>query len=168
MNFFPGKEEKKKEQLVEETIVKKYNSYYRLAYSYVHNEADAEDIVQNTAYNALRASRTLKNPEFVETWVYRILLNEIFRLRKRPDNFSYEEFMERTGNEGESVEDTYEDVDLMRVIDNLPEKDKLIVELRYFEEKKLEEIGLILDENVNTVKSRLYRSLKKMRIMLEE
>ncbi len=168
MNFFPGKEEKKKEQLVEETIVKKYNSYYRLAYSYVHNEADAEDIVQNTAYNALRASKTLKNSEFVETWIYRILLNEIFRLRKRPDNFSYEEFMERTGNEGESVEDTYEDVDLMRVIDNLPEKDKLVVELRYFEDKKLEEIGLILDENVNTVKSRLYRSLKKMRIMLEE
>ncbi len=44
MNFFPGKEEKKKEQLVEETILKKYNSYYRLAYSYVHSESDAEDI----------------------------------------------------------------------------------------------------------------------------
>ena len=50
MNFFPGKDEKKKEQLVEETILKKYNSYYRLAYSYVHKESDAEDIVQNTAY----------------------------------------------------------------------------------------------------------------------
>lgn len=167
MNFFPGKEEKKKEQLVEETILKKYNSYYRLAYSYVHSESDAEDIVQNTAYKALRACRELRQPEYVETWLYRILLNEIFRVLKQPENFSYEEFVEKTGNEGESVEDVYEDIDLKRVIDSLPEKDKMVVELRFFEDKKLEDIAFVLEENVNTVKSRLYRSLKKMRIMLE-
>lgn len=168
MNFFPGKEEKKKEQLVEETILKKYNSYYRLAYSFVHKESDAEDIVQNMAYNALRAAGDLRNPEYVETWIYRILMNEIFKLQKRPESFSYEEYIEKTGNEGESVEDTYEDVDLMRTLDELPEKDKLLVELRFFEDRTLEDIALILGENVNTVKSRLYRSLKKLRIMLEE
>lgn len=168
MNFFPGKEEKKKEQLVEETILKKYNSYYRLAYSFVHKESDAEDIVQNMAYNALRAAGDLRNPEYVETWIYRILMNEIFKLQKRPESFSYEEYIEKTGNEGESVEDIYEDVDLMRTLDELPEKDKLLVELRFFEDRTLEDIALILGENVNTVKSRLYRSLKKLRIMLEE
>ena len=49
--FFHGKS---KEKLVEETILEKYNQYYRLAFSYVHNEADANDIVQNMAYRALR------------------------------------------------------------------------------------------------------------------
>lgn len=168
MSFFPGNSEKKKEQLVEETILKKYNSYYRLACSYVHKESDAEDIVQNAAYHALRASGNLRNPEYVETWLYRILMNEIFKHLKRPENFSYDELIEKGGSEGKGVEDSYEDVDLMRVLDNLPEKDKLVVELRYFEDRKLEDIALILEENVNTVKSRLYRSLKKMRIMLEE
>ena len=66
------------------------------------------------------------------------------------------------------MEDVYENVDLQRVINSLPEKDKLVVELRFFEDKKLEDIALVLDENVNTVKSRLYRSLKKMRSMLEK
>ena len=168
MNFFPGKDEKKKEQLVEETILKNYNSYYRLAYSFVHKESDAEDIVQNTSYHALRAARDLRNPEYVETWIYRILMNEIFKLQKRPENFSYEEYIEKTGNEGESVEDAYEDVDLMRTLNGLPAKDKLLVELRFFEDRTLEDIALVLGENVNTVKSRLYRSLKKLRIMLEE
>ena len=168
MNFFPGKDEKKKEQLVEETILKKYDYFYRLAYSFVHKESDAEDIVQNMAYNALRAAGNLRQPEYVETWLYRILRNEVNKMMERPENLSYEEFAEKTGNEGESVEDTYEDVDLMKVVDKLPEKDKLVVELRYFEEMKLEDIALVLEENVNTVKSRLYRSLKKMRIMLEE
>ncbi|MBP3576767.1 MAG: RNA polymerase subunit sigma-24, partial [Lachnospiraceae bacterium] len=46
--------------------------------------------------------------------------------------------------------------------------DKLVIELRFFEDKKLEEIALVLEENVSTVKSRLYRSLKKMRVMLED
>lgn len=168
MSFFSESEERKKEKLVEKTILANYNSYYRLAYSYVHKELDAEDIVQNMAYNALKASKNLRNPEYVETWLYRILLNEIFRMLKQPENLSYEEILENTGNEMESVEDHYEEIDLLRVLDSLPPKDKLVVELRFFEDKKLEDISLILKENVNTVKSRLYRSLKKMRILLEE
>lgn len=167
MNFFPEHEERKKEQLVENIILTNYNSYYRLAYSYVHKEQDAEDIVQNMAYNALRASKNLRHPEYVETWLYRILLNEVFRVLKQPENLSYEELQETTGME-KSTEDQYEDIDLLRVLDSLTEKDKLVVELRYFEDKKLEDISTILEENINTIKSRLYRSLKKMRILLDE
>ena len=48
----------------------------------------------------------------------------------------------------------------------LEEKDKAIIILKYFEDKKLEEIAYILDENVNTIKSRLYRSMKKLRSTL--
>lgn len=132
MSFFPENEERKKEKLVENTILTNYNSYYRLAYSYVHKELDAEDIVQNMAYNALKASKNLRNPEYVETWLYRILLNEIFRMLKQPENLSYEELLGNTGNEMESVEDHYEEIDLLRVLDSLPPKDKLVVELRFF------------------------------------
>ena len=42
------------------------------------------------------------------------------------------------------------------------------MELRYFEDLKLEEIAVALDENLSTVKSRLYRTLRKLRIALEE
>ncbi len=44
----------------------------------------------------------------------------------------------------------------------------MIVELKYFEDLKLDEIAGILELNVNTVKSRLYRCLKKLRLSLEE
>lgn len=163
--FFHGKD---KERLVEETILEKYDQYYRLAFSYVHNEADANDIVQNMAYRALRGSKSLKNPEYVQTWLYQILINETFRVLKQPKPFSYEEVVEETGNEGEGREDVYCDIDLQRALDELADQDKLVVELRYFEDMKLEDIAAILDENVNTVKSRLYRSLKKLRGILEE
>lgn len=158
---------KSKEEIVEEVILEQYNQYYRLAYSYVHNEADAEDIVQNGTYKALRGSKDLRSPEYAKTWVYRIMLNEIFAFVRRPKTESYEKLQEEMGVELEQVEDTYEDIDLQRALESLPEQDKAIVILKFFEGKKLEEIAEILNENVSTVKSRLYRSMKKLRIKLE-
>lgn len=113
----------------------------------------------------MRGSHTLKTPEYAGTWVYRIMLNECYScLRQRKYGFSScEELQEETGNEVGGREDTYADVDLQRALDGLPPQDKAIVLLKYFEDKTLEEIAEILDENVNTVKSRLYRSLKKLR-----
>ena len=59
-------------------------------------------------------------------------------------------------------------MDLQRAIDALPERDKAIIVLKYFEDMKLEEIAQILDENISTIKSRLYRCMKKLRSGLQE
>ena len=165
MKFFSGKDtDKEKEKKVEEIILQNYDSYYRLAYSYVHNEADAGDIVQNGAYRAIRSSHKLKKDEYAATWVYRIMLNEIFRLckEKKTEVVSLDEIPVEPGSE-----DVYGNMDLQRALNLLSPKDKAIVELRFFEDRKIEEIAQILDENVSTVKSRLYRSMKKLRIELE-
>lgn len=158
---------KKKEELIEAIILEQYNQYYRLAYSYVHNDADACDIVQNGAYKALRSSHTLKNPEFAKTWVYRIMLNEVFNFLKQPQMESYE-YMQKIQGAEEAREDAYMDFDLQDALDMLPIQDKAIVTMKYFEDKKIEEIADILNENVNTIKSKLYRSMKKLRIQLTD
>ena len=163
---FGGK--KTNEKIVEDIIIEQYNQYYRLAYSYVHNEADAEDIVQNGAYKALRNSRTLRNSEYAKTWVYRIMLNECFRYLKQPKNVSYEALQEEQGFELGQTEDSYLDVDLQKALDSLGDKDKAIIIMKYFEDKKLEEIAEVLEENLSTVKSRLYRSIKKLQEILSD
>lgn len=167
VSYKSGKNKKDiKKDLIEQTILEKYNQYYRLAYSYVHNETDAFDIVQNGAYKALRGSQTLKNPEYTETWVYRIMLNECFRHLKQPRNISYEYMQSKMGAELSYTEDNCGRVDLKRALDSLPQQDKAVVILRFFEDMKLEEIADILDENISTVKSRLYRSMRKLRGVL--
>ena len=45
MNYFLNRKEKSNKELIEQIILEKYNQYYRLAYSYVHNDADACDIM---------------------------------------------------------------------------------------------------------------------------
>lgn len=167
MYLFKGKERSNR-ALIEQIILEKYNQYYRLAYSYVHNGADAADIVQNGAYKAIRSSHTLKQPEYAQTWIYRIMLNECFQCLKQSEFLSYEDVRENDGNQIGYVQDNYTDVDLERALDELPDKDKAVVILRYFEDKKLEEIADILDENLSTIKSRLYRSMKKLRGILSD
>lgn len=168
MHFFPGKRDKENKGLIEQIILKNYNKYYRLAYSYVHNEDDACDIVQSGAYKALRGSHTLHQPEYAETWVYRIMMNESFRYLKKPQFLSYEAVCEESGTEAGAAEDRYADMDLRRALDGLPRKDKAVVIMKYYEDMKLEEIAGVLEENVNTVKSRLYRSLRKLREALSD
>lgn len=153
----------RKEQQIEKLLLENYNRYYRLAYSYVHNEADAGDIVQNGAYKAILHSDKLKEETYAATWIYRIMLNEIFRFLKKDRPISLDEIVVEQGRE-----DSYENVDLRRALDALATEDKAVIELKYFEDMKLAEIAEILDENVNTIKSRLYRGLKKMRLELSD
>lgn len=168
MPVFPRKQEK--EQKIEQLLLENYNRYYRLAMSYVHNGADAADIVQNGAYKAILHSEKLKNIEYAETWLYRIMLNEIFRQIEKAKRFSYQEQEEdwdgSFGGLDAQMERACENADLQRALDAMTPEDKAVIELRYFEERKLDEIAVILEENVSTIKSRLYRGLKKLRLEL--
>ena len=160
MGLLPWK--KTKAKTVEDLLLTNYNQYFRLAYSYVHNDDDAGDIVQNAAYKAIKNCSQLKETQYAATWLYRIVINEIFTFYGQKKTEPLEDAEELP------QEDSYEDIDLKLALNSLPLEDKMIVELKYFEDMKLEEIAAILDLNINTVKSRLYRSLKKLRLMLEE
>ena len=148
---------------IERQLIADYQKLYRLAYSYVHNENDALDIVQESAYKAVKNSHTLKNPQYAGTWIYRIVINEsisFLRKQKQNDTVLYE-------TDGE-CEDRYSDIDLHQVLEQLEVTDKTVIVLRYFEGLQLKQIAEVLDENLSTVKSRLYRSLKKLRVSMEE
>ena len=82
------------------------------------------------------------------------MLNEIFHHLKRPDTISYEDSLIAEGKP-----DQYQDLDLRTALDSLSPEDKAIVELRYF--------ARVLNENVNTIKSRLYRSMQKLKLKME-
>lgn len=165
--IFSKKSDESKRNLVEQIILENYNQYYRLAYNYVHNEADASDIVQNGAYKSLKNSYMLKHPECAGTWIYRIMLNECFKYLKHPQMLSYEDIQEKNKTVA-VIEDKYEDIDMQRALSLLQDKDRAVIILKYFEDKKLDDIADILNENVSTVKSRLYRSLKKLRTIMSD
>lgn len=149
------------DEKIKQNIVDCYDKYYRLAYSYVHNENDALDIVQEGSYKAILYSKSLKKEEFIGTWVYRIMINESLQFIKKNKSSDalIDDFIE-------GKEDIYENIDLKRAIENLEEPEGTIIKLRFFEDMKIEQIAVILNENMNTIKSKLYRSLKVLKLSL--
>lgn len=120
------------------------------------------DIVQESAYRVIRDLDKLKERKYLSTWIYRIVINtaiDTLRKKKR-ETVSYEDI--------EIVhEDQYKEEDPLEILNVLEDKDRALVILKYLEDWKLEEISEALDMNISTVKSRLYRALKKLKGILE-
>ncbi len=147
--------------LIRKILLEHYESYYRLAYAYVHNEADAMDIVQEGAYRAMLKADTLREERFAGTWVYRIMINEAkeYLRKNRRDVGELKENLEAPAQH-------YRDMDLEEAVGKLSEMERTLIILRFYEDKQLSEIAEILEENLSTVKSRLYRTLGKLRAEL--
>lgn len=141
---------KKIEKVLHQYLLDNQAYLYRVAYSYVRNEQDALDILQEAITKALGSYSSLKNAEAIRTWFYRILAHtaiDFTRKKKRLD------FVEDTVLEALSAPttDTYEDITLHGALDSLDEISRTIVVLRFFEDFKIEDIAKILKLNINTV-----------------
>ena len=148
----------RKEAVIRSVLLENYQSYYRLAFSYVHQEADAMDIVQEGAYKAMAKAGSLRDESYAATWVYRIMINTANDYLKKYERERgiLEEDIAVSGDIGR-------DVELREAVEKLPLQEKTLIILRFYEDKSLAEIAQILQENLSTVKSRLYRTLEKLR-----
>ncbi len=153
----------KLEKYVEDYIIEYKDAIYRLAYSYVKNPEDSLDIVQESIYKVFSSIDSLKEPDHIKTWFYRIVVNtsiDFIRKRKR-EVLVDEEFLLKKDI---GHRDDYSDVDLQQALDSLPDDYRIIIILRYFEDLKIKEIAEILDQNINTIKTKLYKGLDKLKM----
>lgn len=152
-------------ELFETYIVQNLDSIYRFAYTYTRNQAEAEDVVNDSILKALKAINTLKSPEYIGTWFYRIVANTALNQYKRNKKMIYLEHDDLAVFQDNK--DDHSDLSFEQMIEILEPKYKSIVILRFFEDRTLEEISSILEENLNTVKTRLYKALKLLRLEME-
>jgi RNA polymerase sigma-70 factor (ECF subfamily) len=155
------------EKQITDYVIQYKENHYRLAFSYVKNADDALDIVQESIYKALKSKDSLKNANYIKTWFYRIVVNtaiNFLRKQKRVGVVDEESLLSLNGG----VMDNYENIDLQKALDALPASYRSVVILRYFEDLKIDEIAEVLNENVNTVKTRLYKSLEKLRLQMDD
>lgn len=153
---------KLKENKVIQYTLEYKESMYRLAYSYTKNEQDALDVVQESICKALTSLDSLKEVDYVKSWMYRIIVNTALDYLRKNKKYVYQEVLEEGG-----LYDTYENIDLKQALDKLEEPYLTIVKLRYFEDLKINEIAQILEQNENTIKTRLYTALKKLRVKIK-
>lgn len=153
---------------------------YRLALKMLHNQQDAEDILQETFIKAYQALPSFEGRSSLSTWLYRIGTNEalMYLRRKRPQQVSVEQ-----PSDQEEEQAPLEIVDwcclpegelmsaesrayLERSIDDLPESLRVVFLLRDIEGLSTREAAEVLDLTETAVKTRLSRARLKLREML--
>lgn len=165
---FPAREEnpaesRTREQRAGELIDLYGNSILRLAYSYLHNMADAEDILQETLIRYLRSAPEFESGSHEKAWLLRVASN----LSKNRIDYNKVRLSEELNEE--IAADEHEDLSFVwEAVKKLPETQCEVVHLFYQEGYSTAEIAGLLSRRESTVRSDLKRARDKLRSILKE
>ncbi|MBP7283320.1 MAG: sigma-70 family RNA polymerase sigma factor [Leptospiraceae bacterium] len=146
---------------------------FRKAKSMVKDDDDADDIVQDALIAGYKSIVNFRAEAGVYTWLYRIVINkskDLLTKRKRMveksiDDNEQQFVDERLGFE-KKLELSDESSYLIKKINQLENIYKEVLELRYFEEMSYSDIAELLECNVGTVKSRLFKAKEILKHMI--
>lgn len=134
---------------------------YRTALCYLGSEAQAIDVLDEAVYRGLCAAGKLRQEEYFDTWLTRILLNECHREQKRQGR------LVRMEAAGELTAEQLDNLPLKQALLRLPEDLKNVVVLRFFAGYTQAETAEILNIPQGTVGTRQQRALRLLRLELE-
>lgn len=157
-------EKRAQQNLQAEKILDDYgNSILRLAYSYLHNASDAEEILQDTLIQFLRAAPPFENETHKKAWLLRVAGN----LSK--NRIAYNRVRSADELNEELLAEDREDLSFVwEAVKALPVKYREVIHLFYQEGYQTAEIASLLQENEATVRSHLNRGRAKLREILKE
>jgi len=156
-------------------IVEKYSQqlYYHIRRMVISHE-DANDLVQDTFIKAYTNLDKFRFDSAIYTWIYRIGTNTCLNFldkKKRQYTFTALSFEDKLANKLES--DEYFDGDeiqkkLQKAILTLPPKQRLVFNMRYYEELKYDEISEILNTSVGGLKASYHHAVTKVEKYLKQ
>ncbi|MDB4292145.1 sigma-70 family RNA polymerase sigma factor [Maribacter sp.] len=134
----------------------------------VLNHEDADDVLQNTFIKVFRNIEGFNSDSKLYTWLYRIATNEaltFLRANSKKMGLSDRELQDKMIEnlqadvyfEGDEIQ-----MQLQKAIATLPEKQKLVFQMKYFEELKYTEISAILETSVGGLKASYHLAVKKL------
>lgn len=134
----------------------------------VENHDDANDVLQDTFIKAWSSIENFRGDAKLSTWLYKIAINEsltfIAKERKRL-NISIDDEASMLVNAIEADENIDGDklaLELRKAIARLPEKQRLVFNMRYYDEMKYEQMAEILGTSVGALKTSYHLAVKKI------
>ncbi|KGX92003.1 RNA polymerase [Pontibacillus halophilus JSM 076056 = DSM 19796] len=137
----------------------------QLAFALTKNHSDASDIVQEAFVKVYRHVESFDTSKAFKPWLYSIVMNEAKDYMRKNRKVTVvpidEEHIEAKGIES-PVEDLYEALDYLQPIH------REVIVLKYLNGFQEKEVAEILNENLNTIKSRLYKGRRQLKMLLGE
>ena len=154
-------------------LVERYMRHaYNIAYGFVNDHDDAEDITQESFVRVFQSIRTFRGDAEFSTWLYRIVMNLSLNRVKQKKKKAQREVQPLNHAiaqpERESAAPYCEDIQahIERVLHQLPTLQRAVVMLRHINGLSTKEVSGILRCSEGTVKTHLHRGLKKMKSRL--
>jgi len=156
-----------------ELLVRQYESdVFRLALSILGDQAEANEVTQETFISALRSLPSYQEKQSFKAWLYIIALNHsrshlrkrkiLERLRNTLTNIFQIERQKQISPE-ETLIQSEKEAAIWNSLNQLDERHRIVVVLRYFHELSIAEISEILSVNEGTIHSRLHNAREKLR-----
>ena len=153
-------------------------TYQRNVYGIVRKmviiHEDANDVVQNTFIKAFRNIHKFNQKSTLFTWIYRIAVNESLNFiekKKRMLSSSIDDYLEKMENyvdQSPLIDGNEIEIKLQKAILKLPTKQRLIFNLRYFDELPYEEMSKITETSVGSLKAGYHHAVKKIEEFLKQ
>ncbi len=151
-----------REEVFAQRVTEIRGKLFKTAILYMGSEAMALDALDEAVYKGLRGCALLRQEEYFDTWMMRILINECKNeLRRQKRLYPLEELSEQAA-------ESYDCLPLKEAIARLPGELKDIIVLRYFSGYTLSETAKLLKIPQGTAATRQRRALKLLRLNLEE
>ena len=146
-----------------EAVIRRYSDMvYRLAFARTGNRSDAEDLYQEVFLRYLTKAPAFTSEDHRKAWLLRVAVNCANRFHTAPWRKRTEPLSEALSVPAPEGEDLWEE------LRRLPEKDRTVLHLYYYEDMTTEEIAQMLDRNPATVRSQLLRARTKLKQLLVE
>tara|TARA_R110000796_G_scaffold35017_3_gene90146 strand:- start:124362 stop:124904 length:543 start_codon:yes stop_codon:yes gene_type:complete len=135
---------------------------------------DADDVLQNTFIKVFRNINGFKGDSKLYSWMYRIATNEALTFIKDKTkklgitDSEVQDKMIRDLQSDVYFEGDYIQLALQKALNTLPEKQKLVFNMKYYQELKYEEISEILETSVGALKASYHLAVKKIEAFLKE
>ena len=160
--------ENSRDKAFQELVLRYQERLYWHIRKIVLNHDDTDDVLQNTFMKAWKNIHTFREESSLFTWLYRIATNEsltFINSRSRrslvPMNDVYDYLKSRL-----EADEYYDGGEIQKKLQlailTLPEKQKLVFNLRYFEEMPYQEMSEILDTSVGALKASYHHAVKKV------
>ncbi|HEY9071252.1 MAG TPA: RNA polymerase sigma factor [Candidatus Ozemobacteraceae bacterium] len=145
------------------SIWEAYGRYiFTLAFRMLKDRSLAEDAVQETFAAAFRSIREFRGESRLKTWLYRIAYHEVLRVRERfRRGAGSAELPDDLPAGGTPHDDLEARIDVRTVLDRLPERDRAVLIMAYWDDLSCTEIADVLSTTTNNVKILLYRARAK-------
>jgi len=158
-----------------EILIKRYQErLYANIRKIANNHEDTNDILQNVFLKAWNNIDQFKGKSQIYTWLYRISYNESMNFltinkKHNHSDLSDSEYKQSQNLEADHIYDGNRiQAKLLSAIDLLPEKQKLVFQLKYFEEKKYDEIAKITGTSTGALKASYFHAVKKIEEFLKQ